>query len=108
MQKGLRYRRTYGERKQQLLDIAVDVAEKAGCDGLNARNVAEKAGVSYSLVRNHFPSTQNLYESVFKEAIRVENLGVIAQGIEYEFPLPQEIPAPLREKAVLYQKGVRK
>lgn len=108
MSKELRYRRTYGERKQQLLNIAVDVAEKAGCDGLNARNLAEKAGVSYSLVCLHFPSIKNLYESVFKEAIRVENLGVIAQGIEYEFPILQEIPAPLREKAVLYQKGVRK
>lgn len=108
MAKVLQYRRSRGERKQELLDIAVDVAEKAGCNSLNARNVAEKAGVSYSLVRLHFPDIRNLYESVFKEAIRVENLGVIAQGIEYKFPLLQEIPAPLRERAVLYQKEVRK
>ena len=74
--------------------------EKDGCTKLNAGSVAKEAGVSLSLVRVHFPDRQNLYDSMFIEAVRVENLGIIAEGLEYKVPILSDIPDVLREKAI--------
>ena len=55
------------ERKQQLLEIALDLFSVNGYDGTTTKAIALKAGVTEALVFHHFNSKIDLFHQVLKE-----------------------------------------
>lgn len=50
------------ERKEIILEAALHVFARAGYSGARTREIAEKAGVSETLVFKHFQNKENLYK----------------------------------------------
>ena len=53
-----------GERRQQLLETALDCFSRSGFTGTTTKAIATAAGVTEAIVFRHFPSKQALYQSV--------------------------------------------
>lgn len=53
-----------GERREQILSAAFDVASRQGLDGLTIRRVAAAAGLSHGLVHFHFRSKADLLSAL--------------------------------------------
>ena len=57
--------RMHGEdRRQQLLDVAVDVFARQGFGGTKTKDIAAAAGVSEAIVFRHFSSKEDLYHAI--------------------------------------------
>ncbi|WP_375750437.1 TetR/AcrR family transcriptional regulator [Vibrio sp. HN007] len=55
-----------GERREQLLSIAVSILKEDGAEGLTLATVAEKAGVTKPIAYNHFSSKENLLKQIYQ------------------------------------------
>ncbi len=53
-----------GERRQQLLETALDLFSRKGFKGTTTKEVAAAAGVTEAIVFRHFPSKHALYQAV--------------------------------------------
>ncbi len=53
-----------GERRQQLLETALDFFARKGFKGTTTKEIAAAAGVTEAVVFRHFPSKQALYQAV--------------------------------------------
>ena len=51
------------DTKERLLEIAFDILEKEGASALKVRAMAERAGLSISVVNHHFGSKQGLLDA---------------------------------------------
>lgn len=57
--------RMHGEdRRQQLLDVAVDVFARQGFGGTKTKDIAAAAGVSEAILFRHFSSKEDLYHAI--------------------------------------------
>lgn len=54
-------------RRAHLLKVAVEITRRVGTMGLTRVEVAERAGVSRSLVSSHFPTLEDLHEAVYDQ-----------------------------------------
>jgi len=52
------------DRRQQLLDVAVDVFARQGFAGTKTKDIAAAAGVSEAIVFRHFSSKEDLYHAI--------------------------------------------
>lgn len=52
------------ERRQQLLETALDFFSRRGFKGTTTKEIAKAAGVTEAIVFRHFPSKQALYQAV--------------------------------------------
>ena len=52
------------DRRQQLLDVAVDVFARQGFGGTKTKDIAAAAGVSEAIVFRHFLSKEDLYHAI--------------------------------------------
>src|SRR5215469_15627360 len=52
------------DRKQQLLETALDVFSKKGFEGATTKEIAAAAGITEAIIFRHFPSKQALYTAV--------------------------------------------
>lgn len=89
------------ERKQQILAAALTLAANPG--GLNAlrRNtVAAAAGCSDGLVSMHFGTMSNFRRAVVREAVRTQNLPVIAQALAAGDTAALKAPDNLKAEAI--------
>jgi TetR/AcrR family transcriptional regulator len=55
------------ERRQQLLETALDFFSRQGFEGTTTKEIAAAAGVTEAIVFRHFPSKQALYEAVLDD-----------------------------------------
>ena len=69
------------ERKQQILDTAIWLAERVGHKNLTRDSVASYSKVSGPLVARYFKTVASLKQTVFKEAIKHENLTVLSHCV---------------------------
>jgi|SRR5581483_4720165 len=53
-----------GERRQQLLEAALDLFSRRGFNGTTTKEIATATGVTEAIVFRHFPTKQALYEAV--------------------------------------------
>jgi len=53
-----------GERREQLLETALDLFSRKGFKGTTTKEIAAAAGVTEAIVFRHFPSKQALYQAV--------------------------------------------
>lgn len=63
-------RLTHEERRQQILDTALEVFAKQGFQGTTTKQLAEAAGVSEATIFLHFPSKEALYEAILEELLQ--------------------------------------
>ena len=52
------------DRKQQLLETALDVFSRRGFEGTTTRELASAAGIAEAVIFRHFPTKQALYNAV--------------------------------------------
>ena len=52
------------DRRQQLIETALDVFSRKGFDGATTKEIAVEAGVTEAIVFRHFPNKQALYAAV--------------------------------------------
>lgn len=74
------------ERRQQIVDAAVEVFSAAGYRKGSLRDVADKAGLSQPGLLHHFPSKEHLLEAVltWRDAVTSRQIGdPLPLGIEF-------------------------
>jgi len=97
----------HNDRREFLLAAALKVAEKRGYQKVTRELAANEAGVSPGLVQYHFNSMGELRHAMIKEAVRLENIPVLAQALGQLHPDATAAPEELQEKAFNYiKKGV--
>jgi AcrR family transcriptional regulator len=69
------------ERIAQILAAALQLAPTKGYAQLTRDDIAARAKVPPSLITYHFGTMPNLRRSIMREAVRVNCLPVIAQGL---------------------------
>lgn len=88
------------ERRVQILDAAVALAEETDYRELTKRGVAERAGVSPSLVLAHFNTMTQMRRAVLRHAISKGVIKVIGQGLAAQDSHAMKAPEELRRRAV--------
>ena len=98
----MRTRKIPTERKQELLEVAIQLAKEEGYSHITRNEIARRAGVAYGLVSSYFKSIDNLKKLVIKEAIKQEIVQIVAQALAHKEPLTKKLDPSLREKVIRY------
>lgn len=94
-------RRTDKEtRMDHILTVALDTAEADGFGKLSRTVIAEKCGISESLIAYHFGTMTDFKRTVMRHAIKNERLGIIAEGLAIRDAHAQKAPEELRARAL--------
>lgn len=96
-----RERLTQKQRKKQILETALSIAEEKGYQSITRQEIADRIGMSYSLVSFYFNTARIMRDAVLTEAIRTENLRIVAQA-SLTKDTSWEISPKLRKKAINY------
>ena len=86
--------------KQGIIAAAVVEAERDGYRRFTRSAVAERAGVSESLIQYHFGTMTALRLAVMDYAVTEEVLPIIAQGLAVKDPIAGKAPSQVRKAAV--------
>src|SRR5215467_9401581 len=54
------------DRREQILDAAMDLFARLGFRGATTRRIAEAAGVNEAIIFRHFPSKEDLYWTIIE------------------------------------------
>ena len=57
------------DRRQSIIDAALDLFAEKGFNGTRTREIAQKAGISETLIFQHFKSKEELYRAAFERRI---------------------------------------
>lgn len=88
------------ERIAQILSAALEIAPATGYNRMTREQIAEKAGCPPTLITYHFGTMPSLRRDIMREAVRVECLPVIAQGLALRDSHALKAPEELRRRAV--------
>jgi len=86
-------------RKENILQVAVQLAAINGYDKITRDGVAEHAGVSMGLVTKYFGTMNQLRRDIMRAAIKREVPEIIAQGLVNGDARAKKAPDELKEKA---------
>ena len=86
-------------RLQSILDAAVALAAKEGYRVISRGQIAEAAGCAASLISHYLGDMPAIRQAIMEEAIRVENIEIILQGIVVQDGLAKRAPKRLRVAA---------
>lgn len=98
----MRTRKLPTERKQELLEVAIQLAKEEGYSHITRNEIARRAGVAYGLVTSYFKTIDNLKKMVVKEAIKQEIVQILAEALARKEPLTRRLSPALREKVIRY------
>lgn len=87
------------DRDSRILHAALELAGVDGYQWITREAVARNAGVSPGTVSNVFGTMRDLKRAVLAEAIKLERLDIVAQGLGDRHPLVMAAPAALRKAA---------
>ncbi|HUK87883.1 MAG TPA: TetR/AcrR family transcriptional regulator [Terriglobales bacterium] len=59
------------DRRQQIMQVAMELFARQGFNGTTTRQIADRAGVNEAIVFRHFPRKDDLYWSVIEDKCRV-------------------------------------
>jgi AcrR family transcriptional regulator len=93
-------------KKQRILNAALEVSVGKGYRNITRKDVAGQAGVATGSVTEYFKDMGGLRDAVMVEAIRLEILPIIQQGLAYRDPLAIGATGELRSRAILFDQGV--
>lgn len=88
------------QRISNILTAGLELAKEHGYQNVTREAIAEKAGMSTGLVSTRMGTMKELKRKLMREAIRVECLPVIAQGLAMRDPHARKCPEPLQKKAL--------
>ena len=88
------------ERKAQILNAALSLCETENFARLTREQIAKKLSIPPSLIAYHFGTMPSLRRDIMREAVRVECLPVIAQGLALRDAHAMKAPEELRRRAV--------
>lgn len=86
-------------RAAQILAAALDVAKVHGYTRMTREQVATRIGIAPSLVPHYMGTMAAFRRRVMREAVRLECLPVIAQGLAVRDPHALAAPPELRQRA---------
>lgn len=92
-------RESAAARKSQILAAAFNIAREEGLAQASQTAVAERLGVSRSLVINYY-KIDELQNAVIEQAISENNLTILAHGIFARVPKALSAPKELKAKAL--------
>lgn len=69
------------DRRAQILDAAVGMAEDVGFQKITRDGVAVRAGVAMGLVTRYFGTMIQLRRAVMRSAVRNEVIPIVAEGL---------------------------
>jgi AcrR family transcriptional regulator len=93
------------ERVAQILGAALDVAAKVGYQRVTRQEVADRIGIPSSLIPYHMGTMVEFRRQIMREAVRVECLPVIAQGLAHRDRHAMKAPDELRARALATLQG---
>ena len=64
-------RKSADERKQEIIDATLQLADEQGPDRLSIESIAQVVGISQPGVLRHFPTKQDIWEAVTKHLIAI-------------------------------------
>lgn len=70
----MRARLSAEERRQQIVDAAVDLFSRKGFRGTRTREIAEAAGISEAMIYRHFATKRELYSAIIEAKSVTEEL----------------------------------
>jgi len=92
---------TQEQRKKQILETAIRIAEEKGYQNITRQEIAQSIGIAPSYVNFYFNTARVMRDAVLTEAIRIENLRIVAQA-SLTKDTSWEISPELRKKAINY------
>lgn len=92
------------ERREQIIETAVELFSKNGFSGTTTKKIAEAAGISEAIIFRHFSSKDELYQAILHSKV--------CEGGEHQFPWEgnSELLAAMERNddlEVFYQLAVR-
>lgn len=89
-------------RKEQIVAVALKLAEKHGYMAVTSDKVATEAGVSKGLVFNYFRTMPQLRRDIMRAAIKASPpvLSVIAQGLAVNDAHARKAPDGIKSQAI--------
>lgn len=94
-----RIRRLPKERKQELLQVALALAERHGYLNVSRAAIAAKCGVSESLLSHYFGTMPQFRRTLMRYAVEQESLLVVAQGLITRSPHALKASDDLKARA---------
>jgi AcrR family transcriptional regulator len=88
------------ERIEQIVSIALTMAEKHGLQHVTRERIAKQSDVSEALVSYHLGTMGNLRRRLVREAIKRPCLKVLAQALAAGDSHAQKAPDELKKKAL--------
>lgn len=89
------------ERIAQILKAALDVCSKSTSYARVTREqIANRAGIPPTLITYHMGTMESLRRDIMREAVRVECLPVIAQGLAMRDRRALNAPDELKQRAL--------
>lgn len=86
-------------RKEEILAAAFDIAKTSGLASVSGKKIAIVLNIGRTGVMHHIISMHELRCEVMRQAITVEELAIIAQGLAVGDPIAQGAPEELRRRA---------
>lgn len=91
-------RLTVAENDVRVLDAAVTVLDQFGLDGMNARRVAEAAGLSTGAIYGRFENIDELMVEVWQRRVRTVLRAGLARAVGFTEPKDGVVPAYVPEE----------
>ncbi len=88
------------ERVAEILTAALKLSEKEGYRSVTREGLAAAAGVAPGLITLYLGTRENWQRAIMREAIRVQCLPVIAQGLVIRDPHARKVAPELQQKAL--------
>lgn len=90
------------ERRAELLDAALHIAERIGADKVTHDLVAQHAEVTRTLVIHYFGTAPQLRRDIMRAAVKRRIVSVVARGIALRDSHALKADEALREQALAY------
>jgi len=89
-------------RRDELLEIALQLAIEKGYTNLDRSMIAKKAGVSISLITEYFKPFKELKKELMFQAVKRNIVQIIAQGLSIKDPLALKVSPRVKQQATSF------
>lgn len=88
------------DRKEHILQAALDVARKRGFNKMDREAIARQAGVSPALITQYYTTMTQMRRAVMRAAVKREVVEIIAYGLGARDKHAMKAPAELKQRAI--------
>ena len=93
------------QRKEDILRVAIRLAESNGYDKITRKEIADAAKITEGLVSFYWGTMKQLRRSLMRHAIANKNFRIIAQGLCVNDSATRNLPPDLRSQVVNHLAG---